>query len=155
VHCSSSTEGGDIKVLLRCVAIIRGLLGDEVINGRTLIDVGANVGTTIIPALLTFPFTRAVALEPEPENFITLRLNLVLNGLDDRATAFQVAASDQVGELDLVVNRSRSGKHWIATDQTRLRTVKSDERPIRVPVVTLRLARPHRFRSGRDWLSVD
>jgi FkbM family methyltransferase len=128
---------GDIKALRRCVAAVAGLLGGETIAGRTLIDVGANIGTTTIPALLTLPFARAVALEPEAENFATLRLNLLLNNLEERTVAIQAAASNRLGELDLVVDTTRSGKHWIATDETRLPRANEGSVAMKVPVVTL------------------
>jgi FkbM family methyltransferase len=128
---------GDIKVIRRCAAVVRGLLGDDAIVGRTLLDVGANIGTTSIPTMLTIPFKDAVAIEPEPENYMTLRLNIVLNGLDTRMKALQVAASDVVGELSLMVNRSRSGKHWIASDDSLAADAGPDAVATTVPVVTL------------------
>ena len=126
---------GDIKVLRRCVAAAQAVGGDTAAVGDTLIDVGANIGSTVIPALLTLPFARAVAIEPEPENFTTLRINLILNDVEERTTAMQAAVSNAVGELALMVNRARSGKHWIATGDDMV--AHADETPITVPTVTL------------------
>jgi FkbM family methyltransferase len=128
---------GDIKTLRRSVIVVQGLLGEEAVRGRSLIDVGANIGTTTIPALLSLPFATAVALEPEFENFLTLRLNLLLNGVEDRAEAIHAAASNRSGEIDLVVDRTRSGKHWIAVDETRLLTARPNETPTSVPCIRL------------------
>ncbi len=65
--------------------------------GRTLIDVGANVGTTCVTALGAFGFERAICFEPAPRNLELLRLNLSYNGLADRAAIIQVALSDRAG----------------------------------------------------------
>jgi FkbM family methyltransferase len=112
---------GELAALERAVAAINGLLGPGATAGRGFVDIGANIGTTTIPALLTHGFETAVAIEPEPENLRLLRMNVLLNGLEDRVTTLPVAASDQVGHSELVVDRSRGGKHWIATDRAKLR----------------------------------
>jgi FkbM family methyltransferase len=98
----------EFAVVRRCV----GLLG-KTIKDRTFVDVGANIGTSTIAALKA-GFGRGVALEPEPENFNTLRLNTVINGLDDRVTALQVAGSDRAGHAQLQVADGQSGKHRMA-----------------------------------------
>ena len=129
---------GELAALERAVLAIRGLLGDAAIANRSFVDVGANIGTTTIPALLTHGFESAVAIEPEPENVRVLRLNVILNDLEDRITVLGVAASNEVGESDLVVDRSRGGKHWIATDRGKLRRKNLAENEIlAVETVTL------------------
>ncbi len=128
---------GDMKVLHRCANVLAALAPEGMLERRTFVDVGANIGSTTVPALLFHGFADAVALEPEPENFTTLRLNLVLNGIDQRTRALQVAVSNTIGELDLVVDRSRSGKHWIASPTTSRKRSKSDQVTIKVPTVTL------------------
>lgn len=65
--------------------------------GRTLIDVGANVGTTSVAALGAFGFERAVCFEPLPRNRELLALNLAYNGLEERSTVIEVALSDRAG----------------------------------------------------------
>ena len=111
---------GEFVVLERAVTALEGLRGPGVIADRTFIDVGANIGTTTVPALLSHGFGHAIALEPEPENFRVLRLNLLLNGLEERVTALPIAASNEEGRQELVVTRDRGGKHWIATDRSKL-----------------------------------
>jgi FkbM family methyltransferase len=128
---------GDIKVLARCVMTITALLGEDSIAGRTFVDIGANIGSTTVSAMVGHPFADAVALEPEPENLLTLRLNLVLNAIDDRSAALQCAASNVCGEMQLVVNRGRSGRHWLAADGADLDNLGDNGSPITVPVVTL------------------
>jgi FkbM family methyltransferase len=67
--------------------------------GRTLIDVGANVGTTSVAALGTFGFEHAICFEPLPRNRELLGLNLAYNGLEARSTIIEVALSDRAGEV--------------------------------------------------------
>jgi FkbM family methyltransferase len=129
---------GDQAALTRAVVAVTGLLGPDAIAGRTFIDVGANIGTTTIPALLSHDFDAAVAIEPEPENVRVLRLNVLLNDLEDRVNALAVAASNKVGRSELVVDRSRGGKHWIATDRVKLKRKERAETEL-LPVETVTL----------------
>lgn len=83
---------------------------------RTFVDVGANIGTSTIPALTVFGARDAVAFEPAPMNFNLLRCNITVNDLDNRVRAFRVALSDQNGEATMEVpendwadNRLRTG----------------------------------------------
>jgi len=83
-------------------------------SGRDLfVDVGANIGTTTIPAVGTFGFARGVALEPERENATLLRANLLLNGLQDRVRVLPVAGSSAPGPLTLALHPSNSGGHRV------------------------------------------
>jgi len=65
--------------------------------GRTLLDVGANVGTTSVTALGAFGFERAICFEPLPRNRELLNLNLAYNGFEERSTVIEVALSDHAG----------------------------------------------------------
>jgi FkbM family methyltransferase len=129
---------GELAVLGRAVAAIEGIMGPNAIERRSFVDVGANIGTTTIPALLAHGFDTAVAIEPEPENVRVLRLNILLNDLEDRVKVLPVAASNEVGRSELVVDRSRGGKHWIATDRSKLRRKNLAENAmLKVETVTL------------------
>ncbi len=93
------------------------LLAAAGIDGRgTLLDVGANIGTTVVPALLEHGFERGLAFEPEPMNFRLLRANLALNGLEDRVGTYRTALSDHAGEALLVVSSPNSGSYWLASE---------------------------------------
>jgi FkbM family methyltransferase len=111
---------GELTVLRRAVGAVAGLFGPEAVANHSFVDVGANIGTTAIPAVLAHGFMRALAIEPEPENFRVLRMNILLNDVEDRVDALAVAVSNEVGRSELVVNRGRGGKHWIATDRGKL-----------------------------------
>jgi FkbM family methyltransferase len=79
--------------------------------GSTFVDVGANIGTTTAGAVRWHGFARAVALEPEPGNFRTLKLNLVVNDIEPTVMALQVAVSDREGEAELALSARSSGSH--------------------------------------------
>jgi FkbM family methyltransferase len=99
----------DMTVLERAIAQL-GPLAD----GATFVDIGANIGTTTVMALRRHGFASAVAIEPSPENFTTLRINLAANGIDSRVEALPVAASDREGELPFKVGKQNTGGHRLA-----------------------------------------
>jgi FkbM family methyltransferase len=66
---------------------------------RTVVEVGANIGTTAIPLLVRYGAARVEAFEPEPFNYDLLRCNLILNHVDARALTHQTAISDANGEV--------------------------------------------------------
>lgn len=75
-------------------------------RGRTsFVDVGANLGTTILPALRA-GFTDGVAVEPGPETARLLRANCALNAPDGAVRVIEAAASNEPGEALLDVSRS-------------------------------------------------
>jgi FkbM family methyltransferase len=111
----------EFKVLRIAVRTIKFLFGDDVLEGRVFVDIGANIGTATVAALRSHNFGSAVSCEPEAENYGLLRANLALNDLEGRARALQVAASDRSGQADLVVLPDRSGNGWIATDREKIR----------------------------------
>lgn len=71
---------------------------------ETIVDVGANIGTTCIPALSRGFASAAIAIEPEPINFAMLAANVRLNGLQGSVACVHAAAgasSDTTVELEL------------------------------------------------------
>lgn len=73
----------------------------EGLDGGTLYDLGANVGTYSLYAAMSGKVERVVALEPESQNFALLNRNISLNRLDGKVTAYPIAASDR-SRLDLL-----------------------------------------------------
>jgi FkbM family methyltransferase len=69
------------------------------------IDVGANIGTTALPAVKRYGFTGAIAVEPDDGNVRLLRANIELNGLGDRIEVIPAAAGEAPGTA-----RFRRGK---------------------------------------------
>lgn len=77
----------------------------------TVLDVGANIGTTTASLLARHGAGQVIAFEPEPRNFRLLRCNLILNDLEDQVTARQVAVSDRDADIPLQLARFNLGDH--------------------------------------------
>lgn len=115
----------EFKVLSRAVAIVEILTGEDAIAGRQLVDVGANIGTTTIHALVSLRFGMAVSCEPHVDSFRLLRANVALNDLDERVRPLRVAVSSAEGAAQLVVLSGRAGAGWIALDRDRIRKARA------------------------------
>ena len=87
-------------------------------NGRlnansTLLDIGANIGTTSITILLANALSKAIAVEPVPANFELLQQNVQNNQLTQRIRIKQLAISDQAGTVTMELNDSLHGDHRV------------------------------------------
>lgn len=119
---------GEMKVLARAVRILERLHGDEAVLGRLFVEVGANIGTTTVPALVEHGFGAAIAFEPEPESYRTLCLNAAINELDGRLTTVRAAASNAAGHGLLAGSERSGGKHWlVANERARKRAAAAEE----------------------------
>jgi FkbM family methyltransferase len=105
----------DLDVMEAALARLERVLGRDVLRGRTFVDVGANIGTTSIPAVLRFGAERAIAFEPSEDNFRILGANVALNGLADRIDARQIGVSDAAGTAELELAPRNSGDHRVRT----------------------------------------
>jgi FkbM family methyltransferase len=79
----------------------------------TFVDVGANIGTSTIPALMLHGFDRAVACEPAPKNLQLLRANLALNDLTSAVRVLPAAVADAPGTAELLMHSTNSGGHRV------------------------------------------
>lgn len=101
-------RGYDSDVMERLLGIVAAHMGRPPVAGRTFLDIGANIGTTTIPAVVRYGATRVIAFEPAPDAYALLRCNVVLNGLDEQVDTLQVAVSDQPGLVTLEL----SDQNW-------------------------------------------
>jgi FkbM family methyltransferase len=117
-------------------------------QGEVVIDVGAHIGAyTISAARIVGKKGLVVALEPDPENFDLLSMNIKLNKLSN-VIALRTAAYESDGTS--IMHRSEgSGTHSL------VRIPEKFIGEIKVPTVTLdTLVR--RFNLDRvDWLKID
>jgi FkbM family methyltransferase len=65
--------------------------------GGTMLDIGANIGTTAIPRVVLGDCLRVYAAEPHPENFACLVGNVLENGLDGYVLPSRVAIGSATG----------------------------------------------------------
>jgi FkbM family methyltransferase len=77
------------------------------------VDVGANIGSITVQALVSGGFARAIAIEPDPHNFAILKRNIAINGLSDRVHLVHAAAGSQAGQATLVKDRRNLGAHSV------------------------------------------
>jgi FkbM family methyltransferase len=115
----AKTSRGDMGLVRRVVDILSGLGEGSLLDGKTFLDGGANIGTTTISALLSGAFAGGLAFEPEPRNYRLLRANLVLNDLERVVRTFPVALANTVGTAELELHPSNSGGHRV--DRSRRR----------------------------------
>jgi FkbM family methyltransferase len=105
--------------------------------GRTFVDVGANIGTSTIPALTVFGAADAVSVEPDAENYKLLRCNLIANELDDRVRTVRAAVSDRRGTGVLELGQGSWGDHRVRTrpDAPEGRFQESSRETVEVPLL--------------------
>lgn len=128
----------DLDVLPRALQLLQRHGIDP--SGSTLVEVGANIGTTTVCALRRHGFERVVAVEPAPANFWMLRLNLLANDVASRVDAIEAAVSDRDGSATLHVSSRSSGLHAIAAGG------EEDGETVEVATTTLdRLAHDGKF----------
>jgi FkbM family methyltransferase len=99
-------------------------------TGSGLVEVGANIGATTVLAMRRYGFTHAVAIEPSPRNFSTLKLNLAANRLESFVVALPCAVADEEGSRRFVTSSISSGRD-------KLMSPGSDREAILVECVTL------------------
>ena len=68
-------------------------------RGDTYIDVGANIGTTVIPAALTIEDGRVIAFEPHPRTYFYLQDNVALNNLCQEVELHNCALGSDRGHV--------------------------------------------------------
>jgi FkbM family methyltransferase len=69
---------------------------------RTVIDIGANIGTFAVLAARAAPAARVLCFEPAPDTAALLRRNVTMNGIDARVLIEERAVSGAAGRVDLV-----------------------------------------------------
>jgi len=108
--------------------------GDYDVNGfdwshaRTIVDIGAHVGSFTVWAGRRAPKARVLAVEPNPETFELLIENIDRNGLARRVNAVNAALADTDGtvHLELVEHSlgTRIARKGRGTVQVRARTLE-------------------------------
>jgi FkbM family methyltransferase len=108
------------------------------LRGKRFLDIGANIGTSVVEAMASFGCSGGWALEPHPENFKLLRHNLLENGFDESVEALEIAASESDGIATLEVARVNMGDHRVRVgDGARGAMNESARETIEVPTRSL------------------
>jgi FkbM family methyltransferase len=95
---------------------------DLISPGDTVIDCGANEGfTSILAAVKAGPAGKVFAIEPAPHNLEPIRINVALNGFEDRVAVVPKAVGDKNAIIPFEGEISREGEssvEMIALDDT-------------------------------------
>lgn len=89
------------------------VLRDRGVTPVRVLDLGANIGTTLIELLSLLPEASGVAVEPEHENFRLLSLNVQGNDLSDRVTLHRLALGDKDTTLEFEISPDNRGDHRV------------------------------------------
>lgn len=79
----------------------------------TLIDAGANVGSICIPAVKRGFAGRCVAIEPDPENIRLLKINSLLNKVEDLIDIRRAALGASQGFASIIRSDTNFGDHRV------------------------------------------
>lgn len=82
-----------------------------IIDDGIFMDVGANVGSSVISAMALNLCSEGFAIEPSAENLAYLRSNLALNNVQDKVLVAPVAVSDVSGSSELWRNEDNCGDY--------------------------------------------
>lgn len=86
-------------------------------DGGRVMDVGGYVGMISVGFLNAGLFDKALALEPNPNNFSLLQRNAEQNGLVDKIDARNVAVSDSRSTLQMELSEKNFGDHRIRSGE--------------------------------------
>jgi FkbM family methyltransferase len=103
-----------------------------------VLDVGANIGVISIGMLKLGEIDKAIAIEPDPDNFALLTKNIELNGLGARMAALNFAAAAATSELEFELSEGNFGDNRVrtarsGTDNRKELFSESTRRTITVP----------------------
>ena len=103
------------------------------VDGRQIVEIGANLGTSTVEMLLRYGVPEVIAIEPSPDNCRVLRHNLLANNLEARVSVLAVALSDRDGEVAFELSPVNAGDHRVRMGASQTKS-HEDERPtIAVP----------------------
>jgi FkbM family methyltransferase len=109
------------------------------IKTKTLVDVGANIGSICIPAIKRGIFKNSLAIEPEPYNFDLLTKNIFINNISDKIQTFNVAlAQFDNQKIKFEKSEDNYGDHRIKSNSTQKNYCNEDKRKI-IEIETKRL----------------
>ena len=66
-----------------------------------LVNIGAHIGSTCIPAIKNNHFKNLIAFEPAKKTYRLLKANIFLNGIEDRAKIYNLALSNKKKKIHL------------------------------------------------------
>lgn len=127
----------ELEILADALAILKKQSGRSLDN-KVFVDIGANIGTTVIPAVKSFGARHGYAFEPEVTNVKLLRQNVIENDLEELVTVVPVALSDVNEDGILEIASTNWGDHRVRKDPRQLAGRFGEQER---PTITVRLRR--------------
>ena len=101
------------------------------IKKKTLIDIGANIGSICIPAIKRKIFENCIAIEPEPYNYNLLSKNIFINDVNDKIETLNIALGQFDDEqLKFELSVDNFGDHRIKSNSKEKNFYNEDKRKI-------------------------
>jgi FkbM family methyltransferase len=101
------------------------------ITKRTLIDIGANIGSICIPAIKRKFFENCLAIEPEPYNYNLLSKNIFINDVNDKIEILNIALGQfDDKQLNFELSENNFGDHRIKSDSKEKNFLNEDKRKV-------------------------
>ena len=106
-------------------ALSRKYYGVDDSNGGIFLELGANIGTTGIYFLKKIaPNMKWLAFEPDAENFKLLRINTILNDVEDKATLVNCGLGDKFDEMIMYRDLKNPGHNNLTEQKNNVPTAK-------------------------------
>lgn len=106
-------NGFEANEMSQAIDLLSHSLGSRFLEDHIFVDVGANIGNTSLPAVALWGAARAIAVEPEPENFKLLRCNAIMNGMEETIITVQAAVTNAPGVVTLELSSNNFGDHRV------------------------------------------
>jgi FkbM family methyltransferase len=101
------------------------------IKKKTLIDIGANIGSICIPAIKRKIFENCIAIEPEPYNYSLLLKNIFINNVNDKIQTLNIALGQNDNEqLKFELSEDNFGDHRIKSTSNKKNFYDEDKRKV-------------------------
>jgi FkbM family methyltransferase len=116
----------DFDIFLHALKIL-----ENKIKKKTLIDIGANIGSICIPAIKRKIFENCIAIEPEPYNYNLLSKNIFINDVNDKIETLNIALGQFDDEqLKFELSVDNFGDHKIKSNSKEKNFYNEDKRKI-------------------------
>lgn len=126
-------------------------LSEHVPDGATIIDVGANIGTTAIMMNRTIRNAHIVAIEPTPAGFACLQRNIEANKIQN-CNLIQAAMGDTIGTTLFHQMPYIAGSHVVTSEHP---TIHEEAHAIRVDLLTIDEVVEREKLSRVDFIKID
>ena len=113
LYCEGQYE---LSIMSKTMAFLRSMQKCPQKGEGTIVDIGANIGVTSIGMLHTGELEKAIAIEPESQNFALLQRNVKQNGLEGKVICLPYAVSHQKGDTLFELSDSNFGDHRVRTN---------------------------------------